>query len=429
MAVNALSTKPIPLRLLFWLRWRMLTRGMLRSKARWVGTLIAVLILGPWAIGLAAGVFFGLWQLPLGPVSAGHVSGEMLIQAALSLTGLIWVLAPLLGFALNESYDITRLFVYPVERTRLFLGALLGSFLDLPVLLLLPSFLAAVVGLALHNAAAALAAAIALPLFLIQTLALSQGLLLASQGILRSRKFRDIALVIVPLFWMAYQFGMQSFGRTMEHGMWARFGTSPVWKAFSVLPSGIAAHAVGSAGRSEWVHAAGWLLGLATITAVTVRVAGWLVGRAYDGEEVGSGGAPQAVASVRSEPERASWTRRLPPATAAILAKDLTLFRRDPFYRVLLMNLVYSIGFGAFMLFTRTRKVEGNAFSDVLVDGILLGGTALVLLQQSALFYNQFGTEGLASPVLFGSPARRRDILLGKNLSLLLGAGVVDIVL
>lgn len=413
-----------PLRLLVWLRLKLALRGIATSKMKAAGLILMLLLVAPAALGIAAGAFFALWQLPLGH---GVAAGEKILLVGLSLIAFLWVLSPMMGFALNDAYDITRLFLYPISKQRLFLGALLGSLADTSTLLLVPTFLASGVALFLHGPAPGAVACLALPLFLIQTLALSQGVVLATQGILRSRRFRDIALVVVPLFWMTYQFVNQAFFRAMEGDGWKQAVSSRVWGAFAVFPSGMAARAIGAADRGETGAVLLWLALLAAVTVLTIRIAGWMVGKAYGGEEVGFGNAPPQAARTAAPSPAAPG--RLPPTVAAIARKEWLTFRRDPYFRVLLMNLVYSVGFAGFMVFNRTRRGAAVELFPLASDLVLFGGAGLILLQQSILLYNQFGIDGRAAARLFSFPASRREILLGKNLAYAAAAIPLDLLL
>src|SRR5439155_20223249 len=121
------------------------------------------------------------FQLPPEPA-------ETVLRVVLLVIYLIWLLSPLLGYALSDSYDITKLFLYPITSRQIFVGAILGSILDFPVLLLLPTLLAALVAFT-HNIAGAVLVFLSLVLFLFHTLSLTQALLLLTAGVLRSRRF------------------------------------------------------------------------------------------------------------------------------------------------------------------------------------------------------------------------------------------------
>src|SRR3712207_8128020 len=52
---------------------------------------------------------------------------EHALRGVLLAIYLFWILAPLLGYALSDTYDVTRLFVYPLTTRQIFVGAILGS--------------------------------------------------------------------------------------------------------------------------------------------------------------------------------------------------------------------------------------------------------------------------------------------------------------
>src|SRR5947209_1398598 len=184
------------LRLLFWLKWKLLWRGYRRSMSAAVGASLAILVFMPIALVIAFASAFGFGHL-------APPNNEQLLRGVLLVIYLFWVMSPLLGYALSDSYDITKLLLYPVTARQLFTGAILGSLIDFPVLLLLPTLVAILIGFT-SGPAALLLVLPAVALFLFHTLSLSQAIMLASAGVLRSRRFRDIATVVIPLFWMTY---------------------------------------------------------------------------------------------------------------------------------------------------------------------------------------------------------------------------------
>ncbi|WP_395143379.1 hypothetical protein [Armatimonas sp.] len=395
------------LRQLLWLRWKLTLRGFTRSRSTLIGSIIGMLIVGPYALALAGGLGFGLVKLDI-PL------GENALRGALLLVAAIWTIGPVLGFQLNEAQDITRLFVYPVPVRKLFLGAIAGCLLDLTTILLIPTLLAVIVGAAFHGLAGALIAVIVMPLFLFQTLAASQGVTLALQGVLQSRKWRDVALLIVPLFWMTWQFGMQNIGRSAGKTNWTAFLGSMTWDVLSFLPPGLAARAVGAGMKGLWPLGIAYLGALGLITVVTFMVSSWLVSKAYEGEAVGVP-APQPPPLA---PRRAG-SRGRGGVVQAVFQKEWYVFTRDPYFRLMAMNFVYMLGFGAFMAFSRGKNdaADGLGFTEARTTMALWLATSLTLFQQSILSYNIFGPEANAATLLFAFPVRRRELLIGKNLA------------
>src|SRR5690349_11596600 len=111
------------LRLLFWLKWKLLWRGYRRSTSAAVGAILAILVLLPFALLIAVACGFGFIRLP-------PPDDEQLLRGVLLVIYLFWVMSPLLGYALSDSYDITKLLSYPITARQLFTGAILGSLID-----------------------------------------------------------------------------------------------------------------------------------------------------------------------------------------------------------------------------------------------------------------------------------------------------------
>src|SRR5437870_3606183 len=127
------------LRLLFWLKWKLMWRGYRRSMSAAFGVILALIFFLPVALGIAAGCAIGFRDL-------APPDNENLLRAVLLGIYLFWLLTPLLGYALSDSYDITKLLLFPLSARQIFTGAILGSLIDIPVLLLLPTLIAVLFG-------------------------------------------------------------------------------------------------------------------------------------------------------------------------------------------------------------------------------------------------------------------------------------------
>ena len=231
------------LRLMLWLKWTLTWRGYRRNRMKVVGAVLSLVVFLPLSFGAAFGLHWVAREIPaLAPA---------LTRAALAAVYLVWAVTPLLGFQLNESYDLTKLFTYPVTPRRIFLGSVLGSLLDLPVLLTLPTFVV-LWKLFSPSPLAGLANALILLLFLLHTLALGQAITLALIGFLRSRRFRDITIILFPLFGMAYYVAQRVFFYQAGPDTFARLLHSPIWRVAYWLPPGYAASGLGAASGGEW---------------------------------------------------------------------------------------------------------------------------------------------------------------------------------
>ncbi|MBA2288062.1 MAG: hypothetical protein H0W02_21515, partial [Ktedonobacteraceae bacterium] len=111
------------LRWLFWLRWKMLTRGFTREKGRIFTTIFMIIFILPLFAGAAIGTFFAYRYLPP-PANA-----EVMF---LVLTGvyLLWIILPLMQFGVNEGLDMSKLVQFPLTRWEIMASLLFSTLLD-----------------------------------------------------------------------------------------------------------------------------------------------------------------------------------------------------------------------------------------------------------------------------------------------------------
>ena len=119
------------------------------------------------------------------------------MAGVLTVMWLIWLTFPVLFAPLNEGIDLERLMIYPLRPRELAISSVLGTLLDYTTYLTWPLFIAIVIGFA------------SWPVFFVIVVALvlvyghmvltSQLLLTALGGILQSRRFRDVAIVVMSL--------------------------------------------------------------------------------------------------------------------------------------------------------------------------------------------------------------------------------------
>lgn len=418
-----------PLRLMLWLKWTLTWRGYRRNTAKIVSVVFLILIFLPMSLGAAALVWFVCHARPaLAPVVA---------RDALAVIYLLWVTTPLLGFQLNEAYDLTKLFVYPLSYRQIFWGSVVGSLMDLPVLLVLPTVVVLLAVFA-SSPAAFFFGLVLLSLFLLHTLALGQAITLALVGFLRSRRFRDITIVLFPLIGMAYYIGQQTFIRQIGNSFDARILDGPVWRASGWLPPGWAASGLAAGTAGGWLTALGAAGGLAVIGALTLRAAAATLKNLYLGDS-GPQAARVGTASAERPARRESRVEttngliaRLPADIAAMVGKEWTYLRREPQYKALAVNSLYTLVVLAIAFLNPASAARRGAVWAALGDWRLLGLSGTLLLSSLPLIFNIWGGEGAAITVLFSLPTRRRAMLLGKNLAhavILLGVNVIGLTL
>lgn len=400
------------LRLLVWLKWRLMWRTFRRHKSAAVGAVLAMVVFVPISLVAGAGCLAGF--LLLDPAPAEHLLRGVMLAAYL-----LWLLSPLFGYALTEDYDISKLFLFPVSPRTILAGTIFGSVVDLGVLVLLPMMAAVVVGFTKSLWGLPVVVA-AVGLFLFHTLALSQAVVLSSAGMLRSRRARDVMVVLFPLLLTAFYVGSQMLPHRLAKVNWSRVLESRTWEVVNYLPSGLAARAIGGAARGEYVSAVGFLAVLAAVAVGTLYAAGWLVELLYAGEEVGTRARRrkadmerESAIGERPEGGQVSWLgRRLSPVVQAVADKELKYIVRDPYFKHMAMMMVYTL---AVIIVVILRPWRGEGLTLEVGSATLWGASGFVMMMECQILFNILGTEGPAAGGLFMFPSSRREMVIGKN--------------
>ncbi len=403
--------------MLFWLKAKLISNAYRRSVSAVVGAILMLVIFLPCSLGL-------MWLLGyLFNTTSAPVGAEVLSAVLLGIY-CFWLVIPILGYALNDTYDITRLFVYPLTMQQILAGSVLGSLLDIPTLLLLPCFVAILYGFS-ATPIAALVTIASLALFLFHTLSLSQAVLLFSSGVLKSRKFRDLALIGFSLIGVIYYISSQTLFHTLARLDWREVVRHPFWVVANFLPQGMASHAIASANAGDYLPALGWLSMLAAVTVLTIVAASSILKKVYEGEPpVLNIGERKAVVIQEARPTRISGLGdRLPPVIQAMAAKEFTYMFRDPYFKVVIANLAYVLVVCVFPILSRRSTTS----SVPVLSYMPWWAVGLLLLSEMQLVCNMFGTEGAAAVQLFMFPCERREIILGKNLALFAALASVNL--
>jgi len=416
--------------LLLWLKALLMWRTYRRNLSAAVGAILALLFLLPLSMMIAVGCFLGFRFLE--PPLASH-----LLRAVLLAAYLLWLLSPLFGYELTEEYDVSKLFLYPISPRLITAGALLGSLLDLGVLLLIPSLLVILAVFSKSIAAFPIVLA-ALALFVFHTIALSQSISLASSGILRSRRARDIMVVLIPLLMTLFYLGSQILPYRLRHVNWSGVLNSRAWDIINYLPSGLAARAISGPRQGDMAQSVSFLLILAGIAVATLYLSSWLVQLVYAGEVVSAPLRRQTAskkdasprsrpAGAEASPARSSWAGiRLPPVIEAVIDKEFKYLLRDPYFKASLMMAIYMLAV-IIILLVNPRTSRAEAPRD-LAQMILWGASSMLLFAEAQVAFNIFGIDGAAATVLFLFPSPRRFIVIGKNVALFVALSGVNLV-
>ncbi len=341
------------------LRWR-LTRNRLRKGG------MALFILG-----LSASGIFGLGGFAVLATARAGTDIYRASTAVLGLTSILlgWVFLPIVAGGADETVDPTRLALVPLTRREL--GAILvgGAVSGPATLAVLLALCGVIVGYAPAGIGALIVVAIVPCTFLLGLgLARLVGAGLARAQ--RSRKGRDVAVVVTTLIGVTLWLGTQAIGPALRN---ADDRTAQrLIDLFGLLPTGWPGRGLIAAADGRLGTAAGWLT--ATAAAAAVALAGWaaVTARLAQGSErpvgraTSSGSAPLGTAVT--------------PQAAAV-AREVRYLRRSPSKRVqLLMTTVMGVGFAAIqVLGSRGSQNPRVAFLG-LVSMVMTSGSGFNLI-------------------------------------------------
>jgi ABC-2 type transport system permease protein len=427
-APSSFALRPRVLRTLLGLRWQLLLRGYARSPGRIVGTVVLFLFLVPPMILIAIGEVAGFhYLLPLQLFEAQNIVFYIMIALYL-----IYAVLPLLQFSLNEGLDVTKLAEFPLSQPELMAGLLIATLLDIPSLAVIILFVGLGMGWA-SGLPEALGIGAALFLMYIQLVGISQLLLSAMLGILRTRRFRDLALVLITLLGLSCSLASQAVSRLIPanqsaNGLLAlvHYDIGP-WVQY--LPPGMAGRAIVAFSTGQWLDGGLWLAAL--VASALLILWGWsaILARSLATPEAGAN-APRrrahAAAAVAlpapvAAPIPAAPARPplIPAPALALAAKDLRYYWRDPQYKRAFLGTLYIVGIILLDIFT-LRMQQGSSFNQLIV--------AAALLQVLNLTAFSFGYEGAAVTTLAIFPIRPAHVFLGRNIATFI-VGIVELVL
>jgi ABC-2 type transport system permease protein len=396
-------------RALLKLRLLLTRRQFEREPGKLAGFFLFLVIFGPIVLLLAAGSGFAYLTSPQPwPVQ--------ILGIVLSGLWLAWIVLPLFAFRTNEGLDLSRLLIYPLRTRDLVASALIGTAFDGPSYVTLPFFIAAVVGW--HTEPHLFV--VLLPALLIAYLSMMAGgqlVLTASMGLLRSRRFRDLSIVVISLLGSSCYFInrlVETWTQAMDAETLAQL--EPL-RLLRWLPPGACAQAVASAAHGVWLEALLWL-GYAAAWLVLLLWMWWkLLLRMTTGASAWAPPAIEPKPGLRRQPpisERVvaavgSW---LPAPAQAMMVKELKLIWRVPQRRIGLLQSILA----PFVLILAVFVGDLGALSH-LPEWTALGLPAIMFFSAWGLGTNMLGMESRGLAMLLLTPSPRWQIFAGKGVA------------
>jgi ABC-2 type transport system permease protein len=407
---------------LLWLRWTLGLRVYRRNVSSVIGAIAMVFFVLLIGAGSAFATGLGYLALP-------RAAAAQLLFATLAGLYIAWTALPIIQYTVNEGLDVSRLATYPLTRAERMIALTLATLLDPPVFIIAALFVA--VGVGWYAGPLSLAIVIpALLLLYIHITGLSQMTVAALVGMLRSRRYRDLSVVIFALISVACslsgQFATALLRNVNSLQLLSRLdiGRYTQW-----APPGMAARAIIQASQGDMRGALLWLLALLALTPVLLGAWAWTLDRGVTSpESAGSARArrvraptttSQARAVAPGAPRRRPWVS---PVVMAVTGKDLRYLWRDPQIKASLLSslVLLLIVFAPNLARGNDSTPPPEFFTSVFSGTQPLLAPLPALLIVLTLAMNSLGLErqGLRTLMLF--PTKSLDIFWGKNLAVAL---------
>jgi ABC-2 type transport system permease protein len=420
-----------------WLRWRLAVNQTRRSGPAGVvvSGIVTVMMTTGGGVMLIVGFLVGFLALRTGPSRAVMVVWDGAIVGFV----FFWLVGLMSELQRSDALSLDRFLYLPVSPTSAFLINYLGSSVSLSLVLMLPAMTGMSAGLVLSRGRGML---LLFPLvaafFLMMTAVTYQFRGWLASMMENPRRRRTIMTVVPILFILLFQLPNIWFnlGPGARERREARRRPSPALNSddgyakarlvsMIVPPGWLAYGAEAAADGRAWPAWAG-VFGMGLIGAISLRRAYGTTLRLYRGEfdrgrRPTSSSPVPAVSSGHAMAARRSsalMERRLPWVSERVSSVALTGFRS--WMRASEMKMALFAPVMMLVVFTRMLAGGGGSASDLsrpLTTSSLAG--LVLILSMVGPIGNQFGYDRAGFLAFVLSPAPRRDVLMGKNLSVL----------
>lgn len=317
-----------------------------------------------------------------------------------------WLFGPVFTGGGDETLRPEHFALLPLTPRQLAAGLLGAAFVGVPAVV---TFLASCGLVFFASGVGVVAALVAVPLQLTFVVLLSRVVMAGLGAVLRSRRGRDLGVLLAALVGMsgfAAQALFNSAGQVLLDGGSATLSAVLRWS-----PSGWAVVAVDAAGTGNWVLALAALAGLAAVCAGLLAVWGVLLVRR----------TTRVAASLgpRETGTRGGLAHRLPATpVGAVAGKELRLWLRDARRRVALLSMLIVGG----TISVLPAVTEGD------LSSLPLAAVAVTAFA-SLLAGNLYGMDGSALWHTLVTPGAARADVRGRQLAWLLVVGPVAMLL
>jgi hypothetical protein len=395
------------IRLVAWLRWRIL-RNNLRKKSRRLD-LLGLIISGLFSAIFVAGVTVAFF---LGTRSLLEKHQEQYLGLLFLALLVWWQLFPILLAGFAPQFSFRSLLRFPLNFSTFYTIGMAYGLADSAALAAMIWMMAMVMATLVAQPAAT--PVVLLVSIIFAALNVTSERLLGAwvEKLLAKRKSREFFFALFILAMVCLQFLnplMQKYGRNIIHVVqgWLPY----LW----VLPSSFAGDAIARFSQQQWAAALIKLAGLCLYLLVFSALLWRRYWQLYFGEELSETAAParrqkRLAASREGGSDSLSF---LHPQVLAVFRKEIRYLKRNTF---LFFGLIFP---PAMVLFFSVQfaGVHATAFKKGITPDLFFPGMmAYLVLILIAPSYNCFAYEGKGIQTYFTSPVRFREVLIAKNL-------------
>jgi ABC-2 type transport system permease protein len=391
------------------LRWRMFVNG-LRSRRGKMELVSRIIVTSAFALG-------GIGGFTIATIAAYYFlsegKGEMLAVLLWPIF-FFWQVFPVMSTAFTNNPDSTDLLRFPLTYRSYFLIRLAYGFGDpasaLGTLTLCGIFL----GVSSARPALIPWALLALPTFALFNLVLQQTVFAWLERWLAQRRTREILGVLFILFLLSFQLIGPIMGRVGNKPQpELRRVAEIITRVQAVLPPGLAAGAIAQAAQKEYLSGLASLLALAMVAAAVGFLLHLRLRAQFRGENLSEAGARPVV--VQTQGLQLGWDiPGLSQTVTAVFEKEVRyLARSGPMLLTLVMPVFVLL---VFRLGPMSAMHPQSTFVGRTPELAFPAAAAYAMLVLTNLVYNSFGGDAGGIQFFYASPARFRQIVLGKNL-------------
>lgn len=398
------------IRLVVWLRWRLLRNSLRRKNSRLdlLGLIVSGLLSSLFVVGLCFAFYAGAYTF----VSEGRPGWVALLFWGIFLW---WQLFPVLAAGFGTGFEFRNLLRFPLSLSAFYLIGLAYGLADFGSIAAVFWLLSMTIGAAVVEPGVLPAMLLIVALFLLMNVTLERLIGSWLERLLARRRARELFFALFILSMVSLQFIAPALER---YGNAAQPWVLRLLPYVSPLPASLAGRSISAAVDGDFGGILAGAAGLAFYLLLFSALLWRRFAAQYRGEELSEAEASAGSAVLTKSMEQTDQLealRLLSPQVAAVLRKEFRYLTRNGFaFLMLLMPPLLVVLFSLQFAGSRTAAASRGTSPDFFFPGMM----AYLILILMAPAYNCFAYEGCGIQSYYMAPVRFREVFLGKNLML-----------